>query len=139
MIAEYAALVAAMSVLVSSVTGAFGARLAALPTSEGSAIAAVNAGAHSQKVSASGARAAYKKAPYSKPVLKYLYAVGWIGGKKNALSCLLARDDQSGTESEALGEIRKNAKLVHQLHRAHVGLKAAATVLTRGIASACGG
>ena len=137
MIAEYASLVAAMSILVSSLTGAFGQKLAALPTREGTAIATVTAAAKSQKVSGAQARAAYRRAPYSKPVLKYLYAVGWIGGKKSAFSCLFARDDPGGTASEALGEIRKNAKLVRALRRAHVCLKQAATVLVRGIASAC--
>ena len=61
----------------------------------------------------------------------------WIGGKKSSLSCLFARTDAGGTEHEALSEIRKNAKLVHQLRRAHVGLKLAATTLVSGIASAC--
>src|SRR5215471_2110826 len=126
-----------MSILVSTITGAFGGHLAALPTREGTAIASVNAAARSQKVSGAQARAAYKKAPYSKPVLKYLFAVGWIGGKKSAFSCLLAKEDASGTEADALSEIRKNPKVVHALHRAHVGLKQAASVLTRGIASAC--
>lgn len=137
MIAEYASVVAAMSILVSAITGAFGKTVTALPTRDGTAVAAVSAGARSQGVSAAQARAAYKKAPYSKPVLKYLYAVGWIGGKKSAFSCLLAKDDAGGTQADALSEIRKNAKVVRALHRAHVGLKQAAMVLTRGIASAC--
>jgi len=136
-IAEYASVLAAMSILVSALTGALGKTAAALPTRDGTAITAVSAGARSQGVSASQARSVYKKAPYSKPVLKYLYAVGWIGGKKNAFSCLLAKEDASGTESDALAEIRKNPKVVRALHRAHVGLKQAAVVLTRGIASAC--
>jgi hypothetical protein len=136
-IVEYASVIAAMSVLVSTITGTFGQRLAALPTTQANAVAAVTAGARSQKVSSAQARSVYKHAPYSKPVLKYLYTVGWIGGKKSAVSCLFARTMRSDTEKEALTEIRKNAKLVHQLRRAHVGLKLAATVLVRGIASAC--
>ncbi|MEX0850370.1 MAG: hypothetical protein WD015_02590, partial [Gaiellaceae bacterium] len=79
---EYASLVAAMAVLTASLTGAFGQKLAVLPTSSGTAVSALNAGAKAQKIPAGEARAAYKRAPYSKPVLKYLYAVGWIGGKK---------------------------------------------------------
>src|SRR5215471_1461801 len=128
-----------MSILVSTITGAFGGHLAALPTREGTAIASVNAAARSQKVSGAQARAAYRKAPYSKPVLKYLYAVGWIGGKKSPASCLFAKTDAGGTAQEAFTEMRKNPKLVRALRRAHVGLKQAATVLTAGIASACGG
>jgi hypothetical protein len=137
MIAEYASVVAAMSILVSAITGAFGKTVTALPTRDGTAITAVSAGARSQGIAAAQARVAYRKAPYSKPVLQYLYAVGWIGGKKSAFSCLLAKEDVSGTESDALSAIRKNPKVVRALHRAHVGLKQAAQVLTRGIASAC--
>jgi len=136
-IVEYASVIAAMSILVSTITGAFGQQLASLPTTQANAVSAVSAGARAQKVSVRQARVVYKKAPYSKPVLKYLYTVGWIGGKKSSLSCLFARTDASGTEHEALSEIRKNAKLVHQLRRAHVGLKLAATTLVSGIASAC--
>jgi hypothetical protein len=137
MIAEYASVVAAMTVLVSTITGAFGQRLAALPTTNASAVSAVNAGARAQKVPAVEARAVYKGAPYGKPVLKYLYTVGWIGGKKSSLSCLFARVQPAETQREALAEIRRNAKLVRQLRRVHVGLNAAAATLVRGIASAC--
>ena len=137
MIVEYASLVAAMAVLTASLTGAFGQKLAVLPTSSGAAVSTLNAAASSQKVPAGGARAAYKRAPYSKPVLKYLYAVGWIGGKKSPLSCLFARTQETETKQEALAEIRGNAKLVKQLRRVHVGQKQAASVVVAGIASAC--
>jgi len=137
-IVEYASIVAAMSILVSTLGGLFG-QVGALPTKEGAAISTVNAAARAQKVSGAEARAAYRKAPYAKPVLKYLFAVGWIGGKKSPASCLFAKTDAGGTEQEAFSEIRKNPKLVRALRRAHVGLKQAATVLTAGIASACGG
>lgn len=136
-IVEYASLVAAMAVLTATLTGAFGQKLAVLPTSSGAAVSTLNAAANAQKVAAGGARAAYKGAPYSKPVLKYLYAVGWIGGKKSPLSCLFARVSRGETEQEALGEIRGNAKLVKQLRRVHVGQKLAASVVVAGIASAC--
>jgi hypothetical protein len=133
MIVEYASVVAAMAVLVSSITG----NLATLPTSTNAALTAVTSGAKAQKVSSAGARTAYKRAPYSKPILKYLYAVGWIGGKKSPLSCLFARVQRDDTEREALREIRRNPKLVRQLRRAHVSLGVAATTLVQGIASAC--
>ncbi len=137
MLVEYASLVAAMAVLTASLTGAFGQKLAVLPTSSGAAVSTLNAAAKAQSVPAGGARAAYERAPYSKPVLKYLHAVGWIGGKKSALSCLFARTQREETEQEALGEIRKNTKLVKQLRRVHVGQKLAASVVVKGIASAC--
>lgn len=138
-IVEYASVVSAVAVLVSTITGAFGQRLAALPTSQGTAIAAVDAGAKAQKVSGAQARAVYKRAPYSKPVLKYLYTIGWIGGKKSSLSCLFARTQRADTEREAAKEMRQNARLVRQLRRVHVSMATAARTLVAGIASACGG
>ena len=139
MIVEYASVVSAIGLLVSTITGALGGSIAALPTRDAVAVAAVSAGAKSQHVSASQARSVYKHAPYSKPVLKYLYTVGWIGGKKSPTSCLFARTDRSGTEHEAIVEMRKKPKLVRNLARVHVSLATAAKTLVAGIASACGG
>jgi hypothetical protein len=136
-IVEYAGIVSAMAILASTLSGAFGERLAVLPTTSGTALSSLSAGAKAQKVSVSGARAAYNRAPYSKPVLKYLYAIGWIGGKKNPLSCLFARVSRGETEAETLAEIRKNAKLVRQLKQRRVPQKQAAKAVVAGIASAC--
>jgi hypothetical protein len=136
-IVEYASIVSAMAILASTLAGAFGDRLAVLPTTSGGALSALSAGAKAQKVSPGAARAAYQRAPYSKPVLKYLYAVGWIGGKKSPLSCLFARVSRGETEAETLREIRKNPKLVAQLKRRKVPQKQAASVVVAGIASAC--
>jgi hypothetical protein len=137
-VVEYASIVTALAVLASTLSGAFGQKLAVLPTSGATAISSVNAGARAQGVPAAQARAAYKRAPYEKPVLKYLYAVGWIGGKKSALSCLFARVQPEATRGEALAEIRKNRKLSRQLARRGVSKPAAAKVVAAGIASACG-
>jgi hypothetical protein len=139
MIVEYGSLVAALAVLVSTIGGAFGANLAALPSSSGAALTAVTAGARAQNVPPRPARAAYQRAPYAKPVLKYLYAVGWIGGTKSPASCLFARVSRGQTETEARAEIRKSPKLVRKLARRGVSVATAARVLVAGIASACGG
>jgi hypothetical protein len=136
-IVEYASIVSAMAVLAATLSGAFGDRLATLPTTSGTALSSLSAGAKAHRVPAGEARAAYKQAPYSKPVLKYLYAVGWIGGKKSPLSCLFARVSRGDTEAETLREIRRNPKLVAQLRRRHVPQKQAASVVVAGIASAC--
>jgi hypothetical protein len=136
-IVEYAGIVSALAILSATLSGAFGDRLAALPTTSGKAVASLSAAAKSQKVSPAQARAAYEGAPYSKPLLKYLFAVGWIAGKKSPLSCLFARVSRGETEAEALREIRKNPKLVRQLKRRNVSPKQAAAVMTTGIASAC--
>jgi hypothetical protein len=136
-IVEYAGIVSAMAILASTLSGAFGERLAVLPVSSGTALTSLSAGAKAQKVPAREARAAYNRAPYSKPVLKYLYAIGWIGGKKNPLSCLFARTSRGETEAETLAEIRKNPKLVQQLKKRRVPQKQAAKAVVAGIASAC--
>ena len=126
-----------MAVLASTLSGAFGERLAVLPTSSATALSSLAAGAKAQNVPPGEARAAYKRAPYSKPVLKYLHAVGWIGGKKDPVSCLFARVQPDETAQEALAEIRKNRKLSRQLARRNVSKPAAAKVVVAGIASAC--
>jgi hypothetical protein len=136
-IVEYAGIVSAVAVLAATLSGAFGGKLAVLPTTNGTAVASLNAAAKAQKVAPAGARAAYKRAPYDKPVLKYLYAVGWIGGTKSAATCLFAKVTRADTEAETLREIRKNAKLVAQLKKRRVPQKQAAAVVTAGIASAC--
>ena len=137
MIVEYGSVVSAVAVLVATITGVLGNKLVALPTRDAAALTAVAAGAKAQQVPAREARAVYRRARYSKPVLKYLYAVGWIGGKKSALSCLFARAQPSDTAGEAARQIRKNAKLVRQLRRVRVSLRTASRTLVAGIASAC--
>ncbi len=137
MIVEYASIVSAMAVLAATLSGAFGGKVAVLPATSGAALTAISAAAKAQNVGTQEARAAYNRAPYSKAVLKYLYAVGWIGGKKSPLSCLFARVSTGETEAETLREIRKNPKLVQQLKRRKVAQKQAATVVVAGIGSAC--
>jgi hypothetical protein len=136
-VVEYASLVTALAVLASTLSGAFGEKLAVLPTSSATAVSSINAGARAQGVPPAQARAAYKRAPYRKTVLRYLYAVGWIGGKKSPVSCLFARVQPEETQAEALAEIRKNRKLSRQLARRGVSKPAAAKVVVAGIASAC--
>jgi hypothetical protein len=136
-VVEYASLLTALAVLASTLSGAFGEKLAVLPTSSATAVSSINAGARAQGVPPAQARAAYKRAPYRKTVLRYLYAVGWIGGKKSPVSCLFARVQPEETQAEALAEIRKNRKLSRQLARRGVSKPAAAKVVVAGIASAC--
>jgi hypothetical protein len=138
-IVEYASIVSSMALLAAALSGAFGQKLAVLPTSSGIAISSISAGAKAQGVPAGEARAAYKRAPYGKPVLKYLYAVGWIGGKKNPLSCLFAKVSATETRTETIHQIRKTPRLAQQLKRRNISQKLAARVIVEGIASACPG
>ena len=93
--------------------------------------------AKAQKVSPAGAKTAYNRAPYRKPVLKYLYALGWIGGTKNAGQCGLTLLGRDAAKDQAARELRANAKLVAQLKRRGVSVSTAANALTSGVVSAC--
>ena len=65
-----------------------------------------------------GAKTAYKRAPYTKPALKYLYALGWIGGTKNPGQCGLTLLGQDAAKEQAAREMRSNTKLMAQLQEA---------------------
>ena len=83
MAVEYAGILAAVSLMAITLTGAYGKNVSAVFESSGVGITAVTKAAKAQKVAPAGAKAAYKRAPYVKPAMKYLYALGWIGGTKN--------------------------------------------------------
>ena len=87
MIVEYAGILAGLSLLAATLTGAYGQNVTAVFAADGAGVAAVGKAAHVQHVPSAGARAAYKKAPSSKPALRYLFALGWIGGTRNKTAC----------------------------------------------------
>ena len=86
MVVEYAGILAAVSLMAATLTGAYAKNVTAVFTSSTVGVAAVGKAAQAQKVSPAGAKSAYKRAPYSKKALKYLFALGWIGGTKNPRS-----------------------------------------------------
>jgi hypothetical protein len=134
---EYAGILAAISLMAVTLTGAYGKSITAVFTTSGAGVAAVAKAAKAQKVAPAGAKAAYSRAPYRKPVLKYLYALGWIGGTKNPGQCGLTLLGQDAAKEQAARELRANAKLVAQLKRRSVSVSAAANALTAGVVSAC--
>ena len=134
---EYAGILAAVSLMAITLTGAYGKSISAVFTTSGAGVAAVAKAAKAQKVSPAGAKTAYKRAPYRKPVLKYLYALGWIGGTKNPGQCGLTLLGQDAAKDQAVRELRADAKLVAQLKRRSVSVSAAANALTAGVVSAC--
>jgi hypothetical protein len=134
---EYAGIVAGIALLAATLTGAYGQSVTAVFASGTAGVAAVAKAAKAQKVSPAGARTAYNRAPYRKPVLKYLYALGWIGGTKNAGQCGLTLLGRDAAKDQAARELRANAKLVAQLKRRGVSVSTAANALTRGVVSAC--
>lgn len=137
MAVEYAGILAAVSLMAITLTGAYGKNVTAVFNSTSVGIAAVATAAKAQKVSSAGAKTAYTSAPYAKPALKYLYALGWIGGTKNPSQCGLTLLGAGAAKEQAVREIRGNPKLVAQLKRRGISVSAAANALTKGVVSAC--
>ena len=137
MAVEYAGILAAVALMAATLTGAYGTSVTAVFATGTAGVAAVAKAAKAQKVSTAGAKAAYRRAPYRKPALKYLYALGWIGGTKNAGQCGLTLLGQDAAKDQAARELRTNAKLMAQLRKSDVSVSAAANALTSGVVSAC--
>jgi hypothetical protein len=134
---EYAGILAAVALMAATLTGAYGKSVSAVFATGTAGVAAVAKAAKAQKVSPAGAKTAYNRAPYRKPVLKYLYALGWIGGTKNAGQCGLTLLGQDAAKEQAARELRTNAKLVTQLKNRGVSVSSASKALTSGVVSAC--
>lgn len=137
MIVEYAGILAAISLLAVTLTGAYSQNVSAVFASSSVGIASVGKAAKAQKVSSAGAKAAYRRAPYRKTALKYLYALGWIGGTKNPGQCGLTLLGEGAARDVARLQIRGNAKLMAQLKKRGVSATSAANAVTKGVVSAC--
>ena len=137
MAVEYAGILAAVSLMAITLTGAYGKNVSAVFESSGVGITAVGKAAKAQKVAPAGAKAAYKRAPYVKPAMKYLYALGWIGGTKNPGACGLTLLGPGAARDQAARQMRSNAKLVAQLKKRAISVSAAANAVTKGVVSAC--
>ena len=137
MAVEYAGILAAVSLMAITLTGAYGKNVSAVFESSGVGITAVTKAAKAQEVAPAGARAAYKRAPYVKPAMKYLYALGWIGGTKNPGGCGLTLLGEGAAKDQAVREMRSNTKLVAQLKKRAISVSAAANAVTKGVVSAC--
>jgi hypothetical protein len=137
MVVEYAGILAAVALMAATLTGAYGQTVTAVFASSTAGVASVGKAAKAQKVSTAGAKAAYKRAPYTKPALKYLFALGWIGGTKNPGQCGLTLLGERAARDEAARQLRSNSKLVAQLRKRAINVAAAATAVTKGVVSAC--
>ena len=137
MVVEYAGILAAVSLLAATLTGAYGQNVTAVLTTQTAGVAAVGKAAKAQNVPPAGAKAAFKRAPYSKTALRYLYALGWIGGTKNPGQCGLTLLGEGAARDQAASGIRANAKLAAQLKRRSISVGTAANALTKGVVSAC--
>ena len=137
-VAEYALVTAVMASLAVSLATIPQAQLSRqLPVTAAKAQALVTKSAKSSGVPITDARAAMTRAPFSRPQLKYLYAAGWIGGRKRPADCAFAKVTPGAIAQEMLATIRKDTRLVSRLRRMNVTLGQAADALTKGTASAC--
>jgi hypothetical protein len=137
MIVEYAGLVSAFALLAATLSGSYGQNVAVVFASGATGISAVTKAARSEKVEVAGAKAAYMRAPYRKPALKYLWALGWIGGTKHRAECGLTLLSEDTARQRTVQQIRSNAKLRAHLRKRAVSVGAAASALVRGVVSAC--
>jgi hypothetical protein len=136
--AEYAvvtALVATLAIAISAITE--GQLAARLPTTAANARALVTQTAREHRVPASEARAALARAPYGRAPLRYLFAAGWVDGRRNPTSCVYARAAPSSTARSIAATIRRDARLVARLSRMKVAVGQAAEAVLRGTGSAC--
>ena len=136
-VGEYGGIVAALATLVVSLTTAF-ASVGALPALDSKATAAVAAAAKAKHVSGAEARAAYAKAPYRKPVLRYLYAMSWVGAASDKASATPRSCSAPIRRSAAAAAIRRSPKLLARLRAAHVTVSQASTAIGRGMVDGCG-
>ena len=134
---EYAGIVAGLALLASTLSGAYGQNVAAVFAQNGAGVAAVGKAARAQHVSSPAAKAAYQRAPFGKPALKYLYAMGWIGGMRNRGQCGLTLLGQDAARQQAKTQILANDKLRAQLKRRGITAVTAAKALVAGVVSAC--
>jgi hypothetical protein len=136
--AEYALITAVVASLALSLATIPEAELARqLPLTAARAQALVSKSARAGNVSPAQARAVMTKAPYGRAPLRYLYAEGWIGGRRNAADCVFAKATPDSTQRQLEAGIRKDARLRGRLRRMNVSVGQAAAALTRGTAAAC--
>lgn len=125
-----------MAILASSLGGVLGS-VAVLPATDVKAAALVSKVAARQDVRNADARAAYAKAPYRRPAIRYLYAVGWVSAAKDRGACQAALLLGPKPKDAATQLIRRSPKLLARLRAARVTVSQAATALGRGTMDGC--
>ena len=137
MVIEFATVTAALAVLSASLSGLQARVLERLSGSNAVAVQQAVVRAKAEGVPPAGARAAYARAPYKRPALRYVYATAWVAGAKDKKSCILAKLDVDGTRDLAVKAVRENAATMRQLRRLHLTAVQAATAFAQGFVSAC--
>ena len=135
---EYALVTAAVASLAISIATIPEGQLAArLPTTAAKAKTLVARDARARGVSPAEARTVLGRAPYRRPPLRYLFASGWLDGRKDAASCVFAKASAAGTTARVTAAIRRDRRLVARLGRMRVTPAQAARAVVRGTAAAC--
>jgi hypothetical protein len=137
MIVEYAGVLAAVSILAFTLGGGYSKSLSTVPATHAAALQQVAAAAKAKRVPAGEARTTYRKAPYAKASLKYLHAIGWIGGRSNLNACGFTSITQDSARKRAEHEIRRDPKVVAGLRKRGLSARVAAATLVKGVVSAC--
>ena len=132
---EYAAVTAAISLLGSSLTGAYSSALRSNDARTATLVASV---ARTHHLSASEARAAYRHAPYGRPALRYLYALGWLSAASNLSFCKVEQALGGDPAAATAQSLRSSPKIVAVLRSAHLTVSDAAAAIGRGTTDGCG-
>jgi hypothetical protein len=133
-VVEYASITAALTIFVTSLTGVYASGLTSSSAKTANLVASIGRAHH---VPAPKARAAYAAAPYGKPALRYLYAVGWVGAASNLGTCKgtqLLGPDPTSAAAQAL---QASPKALALLHSAHITVSQAAAAIGRGSTDGC--
>jgi hypothetical protein len=136
--AEYAlvtAVVASLALSLAAIPEGQLSRKLPVTAARAQGLLATSAGAG--KVSVSESRRVMARAPYGRVALRYLYAEGWIAGRRNAAECVFAKATPASTETRVRAAIAKDSRLRARLRRMQVTVPQAASAITRGTGAAC--
>ncbi len=133
---EYSSITAALAILTVALASVL-AKGVQLPSNDVRGKALVVKAARSQHVAGREARAAYAKAPFRKPALRYLYVVGWVTASADRTACQTALLLGPKPKTQAAQLIRRSPKLLTRLRSARLSVSQAATALGRGTVDGC--
>ena len=108
-----------------------------LPVTAARAQALLSTSARASKVPVGEAGAVMARAPYQRAALRYLFAEGWIAGRRNAAECVFAKVTPAPTAERMRVAIEKDTRLRARLRRMQVTVPQAASAITRGTGAAC--
>ena len=133
-VVEYATITAALAMLVSSLNGVL---VSALPSTNARAASLVTSVARSHHLSGSQAHTAYTAAPYRKPALRYLYAMGWVGSASDLNACKAAQILGPDPNVAATQALQASPKALALLRTAHLTVRQGAAAIARGSTDGC--